>query len=323
MACSCIDPRLPSLEVKGIPLKPNGYGVVIFRTLTSPRAPHGLTTTRHAYVRRGSRTETMLVREIQEMTLQAQRGLNWIDERLAGRAAEFQEWWRNQEFPAARRTEEKILGGIRATVMPTAQVVAVDRPYANNDLWPQPTQRKGQIHQLPALFNLRAAMQTYGSGASDPPQPILRGGRRNFVVAQGVFLRQEIHWDGLCDLWLHKQFSSSESGFDPIDVIGLAAEALHLADGVRRAGGAPGIDMILEVELGSSPPDKITPPKLSGRWPPGNHHNSRKLPSESYILPRIPIISDNFYDALKFHLNDLLNAAGNETCEDFLIDLGQ
>ena len=53
MAWSCLDPRLPNLEVKGIPLRPDGVGVVLFRVTSSLRGPHGLNTTKRAYIRRG------------------------------------------------------------------------------------------------------------------------------------------------------------------------------------------------------------------------------------------------------------------------------
>lgn len=83
MAWNCIDPRLPNIEIKGIPVRKDGAGVVFFRVVGSRSSPHGLSTTKRAYIRRGSRTETMFMREIQEKTLEAARSLDRMTERLS------------------------------------------------------------------------------------------------------------------------------------------------------------------------------------------------------------------------------------------------
>jgi len=78
-ARSCIEPPLPRLLIRAIETDEQGGGVVVFRTSPSRAAPHRLTTTREAYVRRGSSTMKMTMREIQDMTLNVARGLVGID----------------------------------------------------------------------------------------------------------------------------------------------------------------------------------------------------------------------------------------------------
>lgn len=300
MAWSCIDPRLPSLEVKGVPLQGDGSGVVLFRVLTSLRGPHGLTTTRRAYIRRGSKTETMYVREIQERTLQTQRGLDWIERRLGGRQLEFAEWCRSptRENPA----------GMRATVLPGAQVVAVDAPYANSALsWPNPTRYDGSVNGQEVTFAIRPSY----SGANRPI-PILRGARREIYSSlyDNAYVQQEVHWDGLCDVWV--RIDAVQHPFYPNNVLWPAIEALRLGDEARRAGGAPGVELLVEVAVTSESKFVEVEPILDMK---------RGRVRSPLVLPRVTVIGDDFQGALKVILDDLLNATGNPKAEEFSINL--
>lgn len=70
---SLIDPPLPILEVRGV-LKPsgNGEGVIVIRTGPSTRAPHGYGRPPLAYMRRGSRSEPMTMRDLQSPLFEVQ-----------------------------------------------------------------------------------------------------------------------------------------------------------------------------------------------------------------------------------------------------------
>ncbi len=71
----CIEPQIPLLEVIGVPTESDGSGVVIFKVPRSRMAPHRHAVTKECYIRRADRTERMTMREIQDLTLQVQRGL--------------------------------------------------------------------------------------------------------------------------------------------------------------------------------------------------------------------------------------------------------
>jgi hypothetical protein len=90
-ARSCIDPPLSRVLIRPIETDGQGGGVVLFRTSPSRCAPHRLTTTLESFVRRGSSTVKMTMREIQDMTLNVVRGLAGVDASFLQRRDAFKE----------------------------------------------------------------------------------------------------------------------------------------------------------------------------------------------------------------------------------------
>jgi hypothetical protein len=111
----CIEPQIPMLEVVGVPVEPDGAGVVVFRTPRSRMAPHRHTVTRECYVRRADRTEKMTMREIQDLTLNVERGLTAIETEFARAAKAFGE--RFNAFTGSRRAF-----GMRVTGVPIVPI---------------------------------------------------------------------------------------------------------------------------------------------------------------------------------------------------------
>jgi predicted HTH transcriptional regulator len=80
-----IKPQIPMLGVRGIPTD-GASGVVVFRIPKSRSAPHRLEMKgieKECYKRAGERTETMSMREIQDLTFSVSRGLAQTEQRLA------------------------------------------------------------------------------------------------------------------------------------------------------------------------------------------------------------------------------------------------
>ena len=78
-----IEPRLAFLQVKSVPTDEQGNGVLVVRVAQSRASPHRLSSTRpdtarQCYVRRGDSTETLTMREIQDLTLNSARGLDAV-----------------------------------------------------------------------------------------------------------------------------------------------------------------------------------------------------------------------------------------------------
>ncbi|WP_027530333.1 helix-turn-helix domain-containing protein [Bradyrhizobium sp. WSM3983] len=63
---SVIDPPIPMLEARGIEVA-DGGGVIVLRVGSSPSAPHGFGRPSNAYVRRGSNSEPLAMRDIQSI----------------------------------------------------------------------------------------------------------------------------------------------------------------------------------------------------------------------------------------------------------------
>jgi len=76
---SVIDPPLPMLEVRGIE-SVDGSGVIILRVGSSPSAPHGVGRPPNAYVRRGSNSEPLTMRDMQSMFYERRTRLERISQ---------------------------------------------------------------------------------------------------------------------------------------------------------------------------------------------------------------------------------------------------
>jgi hypothetical protein len=92
-------------------------------------APHRHTVTKECYIRRADRTEKMTMREIQDLTLQVERG-------LAGIERQFQE--QRERFArrfAVYRGRNMHAIGLRATLVPVTPIY-LDRVHGNDAATP-------------------------------------------------------------------------------------------------------------------------------------------------------------------------------------------
>jgi hypothetical protein len=177
-ARSCIDPPLPRLQIRAIETDEHGGGVVIFRTLPSRAAPHRLTTTRESYVRRGSSTVKMTMREIQDMTLNVARGLSGIDASFAQRRAAFHDWANKETHVVA----------YRVTALPLVELPDPGRLFGQKGVFPEPSVVKAKAGSI--AVDLDAPIRNYNE------RPRLRGVTRSGEHLAGTFL-WELHQTGL------------------------------------------------------------------------------------------------------------------------------
>ncbi len=91
----CIEPQVSLLEVGAVPIEDDGSGVIVIRVPKSRMAPHRHSATKECYIRRADRSEKMTMREIQDLTLQVERGLAAIDAAFDTRFSLFVERLRN------------------------------------------------------------------------------------------------------------------------------------------------------------------------------------------------------------------------------------
>src|ERR1051326_7197105 len=103
MIRTSIDLPLLRFGVRGIETDSSGGGVLVLNTGPSHRAPHRLNTTGQCYVRRGSSSVKMTMREIQDMTLNIARGAAGIDALFRERMENFHEWGAPYPLSAAFR----------------------------------------------------------------------------------------------------------------------------------------------------------------------------------------------------------------------------
>jgi hypothetical protein len=90
---SIIDPPLPMLEVRGIASSASGEGAILIRVGASPSAPHGFGTPPATYVRHGSQSVPLSMRELQSMFFERRTRLERIESRRKQFSAAAQELW--------------------------------------------------------------------------------------------------------------------------------------------------------------------------------------------------------------------------------------
>ena len=91
-ATECIEPPIPSLQVRGIAFGDDGSGVIVIRAPRSRMAPHRLRTTKECYHRVHHVTLPMTMRQIQDLTLNVARGLEDVERRLRDASVTFRQW---------------------------------------------------------------------------------------------------------------------------------------------------------------------------------------------------------------------------------------
>jgi hypothetical protein len=88
-----VDPPLPMLEVRGIASGASGEGVVVIRVGPSPSAPHGFGIPPATYVRHGSESKPLSMRELQSMFFERRTRLERVTDRRNELSTFAQTFW--------------------------------------------------------------------------------------------------------------------------------------------------------------------------------------------------------------------------------------
>ena len=243
-----VEPQLPRLEIHAIQIADEN-GIVIIRTGRSRLAPHRVTQTLICPIRRADRCEVMSMREIQDMTLNLSRGIEWLEKRLSSRSKRFP-----QEFQCLRNPEEAF--GIRLSAAPISNDIQIDSLF-----------EKGRIIDLLNMSWHEVLCQTKTDERKlfYPAQlpgvqwrPMLRAarGEPDYTPANNVSHNhyREVHCDGLVELGFvanHQQpYSQLEK--QPIFTdwpIVMLANLTIWADRVRKYAYASVMEYAVEVEI--------------------------------------------------------------------------
>lgn len=184
-ARSCIDPPLPRLQIQAIETDGQGGGVVVLRTARSRAAPHRLTTTRESYVRRGSSTVKMTMREIQDMTINVARGLSSMDAAFTQQRAAFHDW---------AGENEALIVAYRVTALPLVDLPDPGRLFGKHGVFADGQDFKATVGAR--TFDLPMLAKNFSD-----ERPRLRGITRSGKHTAGAFV-WELYQSGLMDLWI-------------------------------------------------------------------------------------------------------------------------
>ena len=294
---SCIEPKLPIISVKSVPTDDDGNGVVIVRVRQSRSRPHRLVADRQCYYRRADRSEAMTMREIQDLTLVADRGLREIDREFDDRRKRFENWI--EEPVKSKNTSEAF--GVLVVAIPTTGDINVDRVYQKPDLVPPIRDFGGSIGESKIKITIpRTPMHE---------RPILRGMRRENGTGR-LNTYQEVHCNGIVEFGLQRLREDDKPYGIFIEwVFGILANSLATIDKFRYAAGAPDIEYALELEVFGSP--KI-PPLLNFRCSRiGECKPLGEFASNPNIFPRYSVGSRaEFDDLIGVMFTDIYDAVG-------------
>lgn len=300
----CLDPKIPQIEITGVPVKSNGAGVVICRVPKSLMAPHRHSITKECYIRRADRSEKMSMREIQDLTLQLERGITAIENSFSTREAlfetKFQNWKRSVVQP--HYVSHRVLG-MRATLVPMTPV-SIPLIHSNSAAKPSFHFFDGSIDKDPQkTLNIKFPI----------PKPVcswmprLRSSIREFGTDDFKVV-QEVYANGLIEQSVYVRYGYSETYYiSPEWVVCLFANSLCSAEKFRQAAGATTIEYGLEIEL--AVPDKAVPID-----PYGGSRSGRSVscfPIGRTKFPRYSVREPQQYQQLtNIFIQDFWNASG-------------
>ena len=302
MCRDCIEPQVPVLEVAGIPFDEDSAGVVVFYIPQSRMAPHRHLVTKECYIRRADRTEKMTMREIQDLTLQVERGIGAI-ERIFERKAQ-----NHLESLNEFSGETKQAFGIRATAVPTIPLY-LSPIHHNKEAQPPLITLSGTLGES-GPYELFVPVSPYNW------RPILRGTCASEEF-DNLSCQLEVHCDGL----IHYRFLARKSHDNYLIyvqwVMGIVSNIMCAVEKFRDAAGAPDVEFALEVEI-----LVIGEPVGIGKY--GRdifRDNLGPFPSSSTAFPRYSLgPREEFSDAMELFELDFWNAASVDQKKKLLVD---
>ena len=212
-----------------VPVETDGRGGVILVGVSPSRnAPHRHKATLQSYMRRGEHTQPMTMRDIQDLTLQVERGLNLLERQFSDSAARFKMLCRPSTAMA-----------VRATALPLSRV-SVPIPH-NADVIPPVGRFSGLVGDRKVSLVLPHAPETF--------RPILRGLRaHNEDDAAEVVI--EVRETGVLEIFFNRREGDGQRNVIYLGwLLGAACNALAIADYLRIAAGAPGTEYGLELAV--------------------------------------------------------------------------
>lgn len=320
------DPPVPSLRCRGVEMEDSAEGVVVCRVPPSPEAPHRLKTKdiHQAFRRIGDESRPMSMREIQDLTIEKARGMARVDQAFAARQA-------NYLLVRIPESEDLRAIGFRITLVPLSRPLAIDRPYAHEDLFERQSSVMGSFAGG-GWHGLHAIDRNSPGHTTSPPQPILRGGQRvwRWHFAKGApnhekryneIARVEVYGDGDVDIIVKSDYADP-AGLSMHWILAEAANAFRIVERTRLLGGNPDAEYVMEIELRYDA-------RIRGRFPGEFHLGllgqkdrfTGVLGPEPLLLPRYAVgPRETFPILLKAVMNDLNNAVGHPHQDDFEFD---
>jgi len=293
-ARACIEPPLGSLQIRGIVTQGASEGVVVFRTVPSLAGPHRVVGSGHAFIRRGTSSVQMTMREIQDLTLDLARGAERLESQFGARAASFARWL--EHSPGIDE------GAFRITALPVGFFPGLPRISADP-----------REFSLQACVDYRVLLDGSAfdcrSARLDDMRPIVRGVR---LQARDGTTRIDINQTGLVDMWSRGRTPDGKY-FYVNPILASYLRVLGLVDAVRSAGNLPDFEFALEFALAGRTHTSAGPVPVRTfiLGTPNHPHGTWRVEGLPISFPRIPYRGRNDrIDVLRLAFTDLFDATG-------------
>jgi hypothetical protein len=304
-----VRPEVPLLAVRGVATDADS-GVVVIRVPSSALAPHRLEIKgmeKECYKRVRDRTEAMSMREIQELTLERERGVARLNHRLDELRA------RHEEFCQLRQVMAESKSALTFTVRAVPLVLQsyVPRVHGIRELTPE--------HSNPRVtFSNNMAFQCTDPHHMGQWRPMLRGTRS---VADSVHLRNliELSTDGAylrSFMYPTQDEPDGEKVFAIGWVLAAVITACDTVDRFRKFAGIHSVEFALEIEIRSlSAPHRVLRLGSTGFDFGSNEHLTGQL-----VLPRYSLgpVSQR-PELLSLIYDDIWASFGIDTNDDRIV----
>ena len=242
-----IDPPIPSLQVRGIPLSDDGAGIVVLRVGRSRLAPHRHEGLKEVFQRVRHEIRRMSMRQVQDLTFSASRGLAAVEQRLEQARQEFRKWAKmDQQVPTHQRL------CFRVTALPANADCYLTKVHNVEEV--RPSQRVVEIKLSPSdkPDELHTTIDVYNW------RPVLRGSVAEDGGDEGA--RVSVYCDGLISYELSRTREPSPGQVGLVDkhilyygwLFGCVVNAIECADRFRQRAGASGAEYALEIEVATT-----------------------------------------------------------------------
>lgn len=244
-----IDPPLSFFRVFGVKTEADGSGVVVADVSASYNGPHRSLLDLQCYVRKGTNSVPVAMREVHDIVMRLSRRQDEIRQRLAERQTLFHYWFGRR---SAKIVDKNLVVGFRVTAVPEEPPLHLEKVFRNTAVSGDLREVSGQWVYSPG----NSPMATFRSPQSNLSERPVLGGTRWDANASEKAARQEIFRDGLIDLWFKWSWPWPWSGTEGLLrlewIISLSANAVFRVGSFRYAVQAPACEYALQIELLSS-----------------------------------------------------------------------
>ena len=243
-----VDPPLPMLEVRGIASGASGEGVVVIRVGPSPSAPHGFGIPPATYVRHGSESKPLSMRELQSMFFERRTRLERVATRRQELAAFAQELW-----------DRRVRGTLQKTV--GSEPFARDKPAIQFRSSLVPTDDLA-LDNFPDRFLGTQSQQSPKPQISDPVAEVVRlpewtnEWRRRYRAVEHVgHQSNRLYWhasleaDGVVNLITIYAAENEPFQITPAWYAKVILQGMILAEWFRRWASRPDVEYALDGEF--------------------------------------------------------------------------